>query len=130
MNVENIRLSERAKTQLITLKRRTGIQHWNVLCRWALCLSFAERSTPPLEDIPADSNVEMTWKTFGGPRAELYLALLKQRALKEGYTLDSPGLSRALRVHLHRGIAYLAAPGTAVSLPHLLATTSPTERRE
>ena len=36
MAVEHIRLSKQAKNQLIKLKRVTGIEHWNVLCRWAL----------------------------------------------------------------------------------------------
>jgi DNA sulfur modification protein DndE len=34
--IENVRISEKAKNQLITLKRRTGIQNWNTLCRWGL----------------------------------------------------------------------------------------------
>ncbi|WP_435947067.1 DndE family protein [Dryocola sp. BD586] len=34
MSIDNVRLSEKAKQQLITLKRRTGIENWNVLCRW------------------------------------------------------------------------------------------------
>ena len=31
--LDNIRLSQKAKDQLIRLKRHTGIEHWNVLCR-------------------------------------------------------------------------------------------------
>ena len=30
-------------------------------------------------DIPADSNVEMTWHVFGGEYQEIYFALLKER---------------------------------------------------
>ena len=37
--IDHIRLSQQAKDQLIKLKRVTGIEHWNVLCRWALCVS-------------------------------------------------------------------------------------------
>jgi DNA sulfur modification protein DndE len=47
MPVGNIRLSEQAKNQLITLKRRTGVSQWNVLCRWAVCRSLAEPGRPP-----------------------------------------------------------------------------------
>ena len=46
MAVEHIRLSKQAKNQLIKLKRVTGIEHWNVLCRWALCVSLSEQSMP------------------------------------------------------------------------------------
>jgi len=69
--IDHIRLSQQAKDQLIKLKRVTGIEHWNVLCRWALCVSLAESSIPPAAKIPSDSNVEMSWKVFGGPRAGL-----------------------------------------------------------
>ena len=38
------------------------------------------RPTPPTPiEIPADSNVEMSWHVFGGEYHELYLALLKER---------------------------------------------------
>ena len=42
MSLKQIRLSSQAKEQLIRLKTRTGIQQWNILCRWAFCLSLAE----------------------------------------------------------------------------------------
>ena len=58
--IETVRISEKGKIQLITLKRRTGIQNWNVLCRWAFCLSLKEQKEPAAEDIPADSSIEMT----------------------------------------------------------------------
>ncbi|EAX0453961.1 DUF1832 domain-containing protein, partial [Salmonella enterica] len=57
MSIEHVRLSEKAKQQLITLKRRTGIDNWNVLCRWAFCLSLAEKAVPPHEDIITDSSI-------------------------------------------------------------------------
>ena len=109
MTIETIRLSEKAKSKLITLKRRTGIQNWNVLCRWAFTLSLAEPSTPPDEDIPSDSSVEMTWKTFGGPHADIYLALLRQRAHQDNITISAEEESHYFRLHLHRGISYLAS---------------------
>ena len=73
--IENVRVSEKGKIQLITLKKRTGIQNWNILCRWALCMSLNEKSEPPGEDIPSDSSIEMTWKTFSGGEEEIYLSL-------------------------------------------------------
>ena len=82
--IDHIRLSQQAKDQLIKLKRVTGIEHWNVLCRWALCVSLAESSIPPAAKIPSDSNVEMSWKVFGGRHTDLYLALVKERCLVTG----------------------------------------------
>ena len=45
MSLETVRLSQRGKEQLIKLKRVTGIKQWNVLCRWALCVSLADPTT-------------------------------------------------------------------------------------
>ena len=105
--IDTVRVSEKARIQLITLKRRTGIQNWNVLCRWALCYSLSEKSEPPNEDIPSDSTIEMTWKTFTGGEEELYLALVKLRANKAGIKLDKESINKYFRLHLHRGISYL-----------------------
>ena len=108
MAVEHIRLSKQAKNQLIKLKRLTGIEHWNVLCRWALCVSLAEQGMPAAVKIPADSNVEMSWKVFGGRYADLYIALLKERCVRDGLGTKPEMLTRQFRLHLHRGISYLA----------------------
>ena len=105
--IETVRVSEKAKVQLITLKRRTGIQNWNTLCRWALCSSLSEKTEPPNEEIPSDSSIEMTWKTFTGGEEELYLALIQLRATKAGLSLEKEKLNRYFRLHLHRGISYL-----------------------
>ena len=107
MAIEHIRLSQQAKDQLIKLKRVTGIEHWNVLCRWALCLSLAEQSVPPASKIPADSNVEMSWKVFGGRYADLYIALVKERCVRDGLGTDPDTVAQQFRLHLHRGISYL-----------------------
>lgn len=108
MAIEHIRLSKQAREQLIRLKRYTGIEHWNVLCRWAFCRSLAEPSVPPPARIPSDSNVEMSWKVFGGRHQELYMALLKERCLHDGLGIEDEVLAIQFRLHLHRGVAYLA----------------------
>ena len=108
MALEHIRLSQHAKDQLVKLKRVTGIEHWNELSRWALCVSLAEQSAPPAAKIPVDSNVEMSWKVFGGRYADLYLALLKERCVRDGLDTDPDVLAQQFRLHLHRGISYLA----------------------
>src|SRR5262245_54063431 len=109
MAIERIQLSKQAKDQLLNLRRRTGIKNWNVLCRWAFCASLAEPGVPPLAKIPADGNVEMTWKVFGGPQADIYFALLKERCERDGLGTSEDVLATQFRLHLHRGIGYLAA---------------------
>ena len=108
MSIDHIRLSQVAKEQLIKLKRHTGIKHWNILCRWGFCLSLAEDSIPVDAQILAASNVEMSWKVFGGPNHELYMGLLKERCLSDGLGTGPDTLAQQFRLHLHRGISYLA----------------------
>ena len=108
MSLEHIRLSSQAKEQLVRLKRYTGIKHWNVLCRWALCASLAEPGAPAPAKITTDSSVEMTWRIFGGPYADIFMAALKQRCHLDGLPSDDETLAEQFKLHLHRGIGYLA----------------------
>jgi DNA sulfur modification protein DndE len=105
--IDIIRLSEKQKQQLIFLKRKTGIENWNVLCRWALCVSLADSTVPPKEDIPSDSNVEMTWKTLGGDAHEVYLALLFYSFKSQEILIEDASFINYLKLHLNRGIYYL-----------------------
>lgn len=124
MSLEHIRLSERAKDQLVRLKRPTGIPHWNVLCRWAFCLSVADPSPPTPAKIPADSSVEMTWKVFGGPYEELYFGLLKERCRRDKLGLSDEVLATQFRLHLHRGIGILAADKRLKNIADLVGRAS------
>lgn len=123
MPLENIRLSKQARDQLVTLKRRTGITQWNILCRWAFCRSLAEAAPPPTAKIPADGNVEMTWRTFAGPHGALYWALLRHRCYIDGLPLDEDTLAQQFRLHLHRGVGYMVGDQQVGNLRDLLATT-------
>ncbi|MGB3135166.1 MAG: DNA sulfur modification protein DndE [Nodosilinea sp.] len=114
--IDRIKLSQSAKDQLIKLKRVTKIPTWNVLCRWALCRSLAEPSIPSPVPIPTDSNLEMTWQVFGGPVANQLLIALKQRCYKDGLETDAETLTTQLRLHLHRGIGYLAGDPSLKSI--------------
>jgi DNA sulfur modification protein DndE len=107
MSLDTVRLSQRAKEQLTRVKRDTKIKNWNVVSRWALCLSLAEASVPAPTKIPTDSSVEMTWKVFGGPDSDIYLALIKQRCHNDGLSTDMDTAAEQFRLHLHRGIGYL-----------------------
>ena len=120
--IEHIRLSKQARDQLVKLKRYTGIEHWNVLCRWAFCISIAEPAPPPKVKIPADSSVEMNWRTFAGPHSEIMAALLKIRCVRDGWSLHPEQLAHAFRLHLHRGIGYLAANKSINNLCLLVET--------
>ncbi len=131
MPIEHIHLSQQAKDQLVKIKRGTGIQNWNTLCRWAFCLSLSEPAVPPPTKIPADSSVEMAWKVFGGSFSDIYLALLKERCQRDQMGTADEVLAAQFRLHLHRGIGYLAADKNLKSIQALLRRLTlhtPTER--
>lgn len=127
MSLDNIKLSQRARDQLVTIKRHTKIPQWNIVCRWAFCLSLAEPSPPRDEKIPADSSVEMTWRTFAGENEGVYLALLKQDCHEHDIPLDDASLLRRLRLHLHRGIGYLKGDPHVKSIEGLISKAIPVE---
>ena len=70
---------------------------------------MAEKTTPPDTKIPADSSIEMTWKTFAGEYARIYEALLRERNMREGGKGAKEDLLQCLRAHITRGIGYLTA---------------------
>ena len=121
MSIRQIRLSSQAKEQLIRLKMGTGITQWNILCRWAFCLSLREPTPPTPIEVPADSNVEMSWHVFGGEQHEIYSALLRQRCVRDGLNTSPETLNRQFRLHLHRGIGYLATPNAIRSIRDLVS---------
>lgn len=106
--IERVKLSQTAKEQLTKLKRITKIEQWNILCRWGLCRSLAEPTLPSPVPIKLDSNVEMTWRVFGGEISDMLLIALKQRCYNDGLGTEKEILAEQLSLHLHRGIGYLA----------------------
>lgn len=121
MIVKQIHLSQQAKEHLSRLKGKTGIKNWNVLCRWALCYSLAEKTIPT--DLPIDqgSNLEMSWYTFGGEYSELYDALMKAWCLQMGLPTDEGTLEKYFYLNLERGIAHLCGTGFIKNIDDLLS---------
>ena len=126
--IERIRLSQTAKDQLTKLKRVTKIDQWNILCRWAFCRSLAEPTMPTLVPIPSDSNVELTWQVFGGEISNMLLIALKQRCYNDGLGTEREILATQFRLHLHRGIAYLAGDPNIKKIEDLISLTLPISR--
>jgi DNA sulfur modification protein DndE len=123
--LERIHLSQTAKEQLIKLKRTTKIDQWNILCRWAFCRSLAESAIPSPIPIPADSNIEMTWRVFGGEHSDILAIALKQRCYNDGLGTDKETLATQFRLHLHRGIGYLAGDANIKKIEDLIELALP-----
>lgn len=107
--MERIKLNAAARNQLTTLKRRTGIEHNNAICRHALCLSLANASIPPDENFSFNGGIEIDWRTFTGGEDALYYNLLAVRLLSEGKRATDDAIRQALTVHVHRGLSYLVS---------------------
>ena len=107
--IDNVRVSEKARLQLITIKKRTKIKNWNVICRWAFLLSLRDDSIPADENIVTDSSVEMTWKTFSGTHDKLYKSLLIYKLHKDNIELTKENILKYFKIYLHRGISFLTS---------------------
>ena len=124
MIVENIRLSESAKRQLISLKRHTGIENWNTLCRWGFCLSVRDLKPITYESGTTQSNIEMTWRTFAGAHHAAYEAvvrLLIAKQLEQGQPIEALDL---LRGHIDRGLSKMRSIVAEGGIKGLLRTVA------
>lgn len=118
--IERVRLSAVAKQQLSTLKRRTGIEHYNVICRHALCASLANPTVVPVEILQYSGGIEIEWKTFAGEAEATLVNLLAVRALTEGHELSPAAIRQTLQAHVHRGLAYLVSNANTLEKIELL----------
>ncbi len=118
--VEVIRLGPATKTRLSTLKRRTGIENWNVLSRWAFCISINDPAPAGERHLEPGSAIEMSWKTFAGEYEVMYELLLRNRAEIQGELIGNMQLGDLLRAHISRGIARLTAMKSDDSLNDIL----------
>lgn len=120
MIIKQIKLSNAAKDKLSRLKGKTGIQNWNVLCRWAFCFSLKEGTIPTDIEINSDSNVEMSWLTFAGEYYELYEALIKEWCIENDLGTDNDTIAKYFKLHLERGIGYLSGTNFVKDIKDLL----------
>jgi len=103
--VTTVKVSTKGKDTLIKIKRNTGLEQWNEICRIALCASLANHTSPaPREKLP-DSNIEMDWKTFAGHYHDELAALVKYKANIDGIDYDNKEkMNSYFRLHIERGI--------------------------
>ena len=105
--LERIRVSQRSRDTLSTLKRRTGIEHWNVLCRWAFLDSLSNPNRPVIVKNLPESNLEIHWDVFARDLGEYLLAAFAVRAAKDGVKPVKGEQAEYFRSHLERGINQL-----------------------
>jgi DNA sulfur modification protein DndE len=107
--IERVKLTANAKQQLSTLKRRTGIEHYNVIVRHALCASLANMTKVPNETLQFSGGLEIDWKTFAGEAEATFTNLLIMRALIDEGNAGPLAVRKVLQAHIHRGLGYLVS---------------------
>lgn len=123
--VEVVRLGPQTKTRLTTLKRRTHIDNWNVLSRWAFCLSISDPEPVGVHHLDPGTAIEMTWRTFAGEYDSVYEMLLIDRAEIDQTNVGEMHLSDLLRAHISRGVARLTAMKDIDSIAEMTSLSSP-----
>ena len=106
INIETVKTTQNAKNILSKIKSKTGIQNWNIICRWAFCLSLKQDTPPRVIDEKLDG-VEMTYETFAGKHSNIYLTLLINSLKKHKLEIHQLNLNKYLRAHINRGISIL-----------------------
>lgn len=107
--VDTVRIGKKGRDILLKLKRNTGIDNWNILCRWALCASLRETKCPAISKSSTDGGVEMSWKVFAGEQSEMFSSLVINRAIIDGYADSPEERAEYLRAHIARGLDYLGS---------------------
>lgn len=127
--MERIKLNAAARNQLVTLKRRTGIEHNNAICRHALCLSLANPSVPPSESFSFNGGIEIDWRTLTGGEEALYHNLLAARLISEGRPVTDDAIRQTFMLHVHRGLSYLVSRRDGDLLIEMAKALTTTEGR-
>lgn len=105
--IDVVRLSQSDKDSLIKIKRKTGVDSWNVLCRWSLTIALAQSNAVYTKTLEKRDSIEIKWDTFAGKYEPFYLGLLQICYLK--YTRRHSELSPNEFFHsaLSKGISIL-----------------------
>lgn len=106
--VDYVRISEKSRDILMRIKKRTGLEHWNEICRIAYCRSLANPTPPAQSQSTGNIALDIEWKTFAG-RYHLELSsMTTMRAHKDDIDLgDKDAVAAYFRSHMERGIASL-----------------------
>ncbi len=100
MSFYRLRLSKSATARLSMLKGRTGLTP-NILCRIGFCLSLSDPVVPNPANYDEDGQ-EINRYTLIGEWDKLFVALLKERMLKDNLDLDQDFFPQ-FRAHMNRG---------------------------
>ena len=103
LSVDILRTSSNVKSSLTRIKTITGISNWNIICRWALCLSLKQTSLPREVEEKLDG-VEIDYDTLVGKNKSIYTQLLINNLVAHNVVVDKKNLTKYLYAHVNRGV--------------------------
>ena len=103
LSVDILRTSSTVKSSLTRIKTITGISNWNIICRWALCLSLKQTSLPREVEEKLDG-VEIDYDTLVGKNKSIYTQLLINNLVTHNVAVDKKNLTKYLYAHVNRGV--------------------------
>lgn len=106
MKLTRIRFCDEADQRLRHIKARTGITP-NLLCRIGFCLSLDDPIVPDPAEFPPDSQREIDRHTLTGQYDVLFLALLRERCMRDKLPTEGKEFEEQFRAHMNRGVLLL-----------------------
>ena len=101
--IDLLRTSANVRNSLTRIKTITGIPNWNIICRWALCLSLKQTSLPREVDEKLDG-IEIDYDTLVGKNKSIYTQLLINNLISHKVEIDKKNLTKYLYAHVNRGV--------------------------
>lgn len=102
-NIDILRTSMNVKNSLTRIKSITGIFNWNILCRWAFCLSVKQTSLPREVEEKLDG-IEIDYDTLVGKNKSIYTQLLINNLVSHKEEINKKNLTKYLNAHVNRGV--------------------------
>jgi len=106
VKIETLRTTTNVKNLLTRIKAVTGIQYWNVICRWGLCLSIKQSTLPRLIEEKLDG-IEIDYDVFVGKNKTIYTQLLINDLQKHKIEITKENLYKYLYAHVNRGVSII-----------------------
>ena len=106
VKIETLRTTTNVKNLLTRIKGVTGIQYWNVICRWGLCLSIKQSTLPRLIEEKLDG-IEIDYDVFVGKNKIIYTQLLINDLQKHKIEVTKENLYKYLYAHVNRGVSII-----------------------
>jgi len=103
LTIDILRTSSNVKSSLTRIKTITGISNWNIICRWAFCLSLKQTSLPREVEEKLDG-VEIDYDTLVGKNKSIYTQLLINNLVAHKVVVDKKNLTKYLYAHVNRGV--------------------------